>query len=112
MALDLHCFFDLQSHRIKIVNNVETIKKYIQRHVLFFTLFRTGKQYQWFLAYLSSVSNCKDQHLFIYLFLFPFHIIQKPVYLLKPSKTQWGSWAQKPSCVPFPEFQRAGSKIC
>ena len=25
---------------------------------------------------------------------------------MKPSRTLWGSWTQKPFCVPFPEFQR------
>ena len=28
---------------------------------------------------------------------------------MKPSRTPWGSWAQTPVCVPFPESQKAGS---
>ena len=39
------------------------------------------------------------------------HLFNCPfAYPLIPSGTLWASWAQKPFCVPFTEFQRAGSK--
>ena len=67
--------------------------------------------------------------IFVFLIFIPhIHILQSPIYwswlniwdvyfpcvrrTVETNRTLWGSWAQKLFCVPFSEFQRAGSSSC
>ena len=42
----------------------------------------------------------------------PWKVMSSSPRILKPSRTLWVSWSQKPFSVPFLKFQRVGSNSC
>ena len=99
-----------------VMNNMENLElRYLERgyfcfrekfFVFLFFFFLT----LWVEGFLPSASQglllVKDKRAFQTIY------VLRSIVPLKPSKTLWGSWAQKPFCVHFSEFQKAGSNSC